>query len=397
MRLSVSPTPYLSPLRNGNARVHGGGLRSRLRPSTRLSPTQAIQTPLTDVVVSLDASHTGHSGPPLKEPEWVEDRLTWIRPDASLTRVQAAPNSPPIVVLPGFGNCTADYVAPFVELERKDWFKVARALLTVKFWSSALTTSPGYKWYLDKVDAAVQAALEETGAETVDLICHSAGGWLGRAYLADPDYFPKTNKPAPVVEVASKPSGIFSSFSSIMDSTASAGEEDLVLDGLDEPFPLKQNNPKGVKYVSVCGRTVRGRRDADAPRDNKRPRTPPEYGYDSYQQVCGVGQEVEGDCVVPIDSAFLHGAKQIVLDGVYHSMSRVGTFEEKSSLSSYGTTYHGRHIQLYIRLAYLTSVTSMACPSLLRLDMEPTYGADTSEQTTPSQQHHTGLSSYGPT
>ena len=52
-----------------------------------------------------------------------------------------------------------------VDLERKDWFKVARALLTFGFWSSSLTTDPGYSWYLERVDQAVKRALEETGAQ----------------------------------------------------------------------------------------------------------------------------------------------------------------------------------------------------------------------------------------
>ena len=37
---------------------------------------------------------------------------SWKRPK-ELTRVQAPSNAPPIVILPGFGNCSSDYVAPF--------------------------------------------------------------------------------------------------------------------------------------------------------------------------------------------------------------------------------------------------------------------------------------------
>lgn len=45
-------------------------------------------------------------------------------------------------------------------------------------------------------------------------------------------------------------------------------------------------------------------------------------------KVCGDGQGIEGDAVVPLSCAFLGGANHIVLDGVWHSMSRIGTFEE---------------------------------------------------------------------
>ena len=35
-----------------------------------------------------------------------------------------------------------------------------------------------------------------------------------------------------------------------------------------------------------------------------------------------------GDCVVPRDWALLEGAEQIVLDGVFHSMSKVRPFNK---------------------------------------------------------------------
>jgi hypothetical protein len=31
-------------------------------------------------------------------------------------------------------------------VERKGWFKVGRALLTLAYWRSASTTHPGYSW-----------------------------------------------------------------------------------------------------------------------------------------------------------------------------------------------------------------------------------------------------------
>ena len=43
---------------------------------------------------------------------------------------------------------------------------------------------------------------------------------------------------------------------------------------------------------------------------------------------------MEGDCVVPLRSAFLAGARQVLLDGVFHSMSRIGTFEEAAGGSA---------------------------------------------------------------
>jgi len=127
------------------------------------------------------------------------------------------------------------YVAP---VERRDWLNVGRSLFTRDFWASSCTCDPGYRraparpgrarrsagqacdappggrgrWYLGRVKAAVDAARRECGAEQararrgpcrgacayaavaeararqrqVDLVGHSAGGWLGRAFLGDP-------------------------------------------------------------------------------------------------------------------------------------------------------------------------------------------------------------------
>lgn len=47
-------------------------------------------------------------------------------------------------------------------------------------------------------------------------------------------------------------------------------------------------------------------------------------------QVCGEGDGLEGDAVVPLCSALLAGAEHVVLDGVLHSMSRIRTFDEPS-------------------------------------------------------------------
>lgn len=41
-----------------------------------------------------------------------------------------------------------------------------------------------FRWYMDRVDATVKKVQAETGATQVNLVAHSAGGWLARAYLA---------------------------------------------------------------------------------------------------------------------------------------------------------------------------------------------------------------------
>lgn len=88
---------------------------------------------------------------PAEPSEWDDDSngFRFKKPEG-VARVTAPPGAPPIVILPGFGNDSGDYLAPFgeedasivaalrargwdvhvVQLERKDWTKILRAVLS---------------------------------------------------------------------------------------------------------------------------------------------------------------------------------------------------------------------------------------------------------------------------
>ena len=105
----------------------------------------------------------------------------------------------------GFGNCSSDYddalgnadaslvrslerrgfAVRVARVERNDWFVgILRGIFTRGFWMNACTTRESYGWYLERVDEAVREALRENpGATGVDLVAHSAGGWLARAFI----------------------------------------------------------------------------------------------------------------------------------------------------------------------------------------------------------------------
>lgn len=72
---------------------------------------------------------------------------------------------------------------------RKDWLRVALGITSLDFWRSGLTTHPSYSWYLQRVKDTVRAALEASEGGQVVLVGHSAGGWLGRAFLGDSQWF----------------------------------------------------------------------------------------------------------------------------------------------------------------------------------------------------------------
>jgi len=87
---------------------------------------------------------------------------------------------------------------------------------------------------------------------------------------------------------------------------------------------------QGIEYTCVAGQLVHGNKDA--PR-----RTLAKYACNSYREVCGDGHGQPGDGVVPICCAHLEGAQNVTLEGVFHSISRSGTFADCNKLVWYGS------------------------------------------------------------
>ena len=259
----------------------------------------------------------------------------------------------PLIILPGFGNATRDYVAPFgnedaslaaalarrgfssraLPVDRKDWLKVGRMAFTLDFWKTTCTTDQGYKWYLERVKAEVDAARAATGADRVVLVGHSAGGWLARAFLGEQQWKDdpvRSGEDAPhegiaaLVTLGSPHAPPPPDAKDTKDMTGGA------LTWVNSTWPGAYFAPSGVNYVTVGSRAVRG--DRAAPKS-----TLAGYACGSYLQVAGAWHEVEGDAVVPLQSALLKGARQVVLDRALHSMSRLGTFEEASEVEWYGS------------------------------------------------------------
>ena len=52
-------------------------------------------------------------------------------------------------------------------VERKDWARVLRALLTRDYWARKSQVDPAYSWYLASLKESVDAARRATGSEQV--------------------------------------------------------------------------------------------------------------------------------------------------------------------------------------------------------------------------------------
>lgn len=105
----------------------------------------------------------------------------------------------PVLILPGLGNSYTDYsqlamrlaerghvavaVAP---IQRWQWVINVKGFFTLDYWRCTLRPDQVLGWYFEKADKAVEeiaSALSEQVPLTI--LGHSAGGWLGRAFIAD--------------------------------------------------------------------------------------------------------------------------------------------------------------------------------------------------------------------
>ncbi|KAL3163092.1 hypothetical protein ABBQ32_009509 [Trebouxia sp. C0010 RCD-2024] len=292
--------------------------------------------------------------------------LSWKRLSSS-ARISAPEGAPPLVILPGFGNCSADYTAPFgsqqdsiahflkergfnvyvVQIERRDWIRVAQCLTSRSYWSGKSTVDPGYRWYLQRVQAAVDKACREGSCDQVDVIGHSAGGWLARAFIGDALYMKSNLKPgsslaaqphvAPGLGVGSLPSSAHQGVRRLVTLGTphlgpSSGRDMTggTLTWLNAQWPGACFKDQGIQYTCVAGHLVAGNRDCPQ-------RTLAKYACNSYREVCGDGHGQLGDGLVPSCCAHLEGANNITLEGVFHSISKQGTFADASELVWYGS------------------------------------------------------------
>lgn len=82
-------------------------------------------------------------------------------------------------------------------------------------------------------------------------------------------------------------------------------------------------------------------------------------------QVCGKGSTI-GDAVVPLQSAFLDGAECLEMEGVFHSMSKIGTYSEAGGALLYVVSVPFQSLQTRAyscvpRVEYVYSANSTDC------------------------------------
>ncbi|XP_057841585.1 uncharacterized protein LOC131051195 isoform X2 [Cryptomeria japonica] len=224
----------------------------------------------------------------------------------------------PALILPGLGNNSSDYQQLSSSLEAKgvrtvvanvsrpDWLRNAAGLLDGNYWKGTLRPRPVLDWYLKKIEDAISTANQLADGGKISLIGHSAGGWLARVYLAEYGFDGISlllTLGTPHLYV--KGERFFKNQSIKLSSSSME-----TVAGVDGNLIVKPNEGT-IEAID---------NDMDKSSSNQlnSSRFRALIVGQGYKQVCGKAN-VWGDGVVPEVSAHLEGAKNITLEGVYHS------------------------------------------------------------------------------
>lgn len=177
-----------------------------------------------------------------------------------------------------------------VPLQRRDWLPTlgGRSMTPI----------------LQKLHDTVEEAIARYGCDRVNLVGHSAGGWISRIYLGEVPYdiHPADRDRQCCWKAHPRVARL------ITLGTPHRSQERWTKRNLNF---VNQNYPGAfyptVNYICVAGKAVYG---------DRRPAT--WFAYSSYELTVGAGN-VWGDGITPIEAAHLEGAENLTYGGVVHS------------------------------------------------------------------------------
>ncbi len=213
----------------------------------------------------------------------------------------------PTVIIPGYFARATDYrdletalnergiPTVTVPLRQRDWLPTLGGRSVVPI--------------IRQIDTTVKKMLSRYQVGSVNLVCHSAGGWIARIYLGE--------KPYNIHGDVTSEEGVWGAHSHVSTlltlGTPHISQELWTKRNLDF---VGQNYPgafyPNVRYVCVAGKAVYGERKLGS-----------WLAYNSYKLTCGQGN-CWGDGITPIAAAHLEGATNLTLAGVMHSPKSPG-------------------------------------------------------------------------
>ena len=209
----------------------------------------------------------------------------------------------PTVILPGYLE-SADVYLPLQQALTEIGTPTATVPLQKRDW---LPTLGGRSMVpiLRQLDRTVNAALVNHHAQQINLIGHSAGGWISRIYLGEIPYIIHG-------DVTSDTIGLWNAKPKIatlvtLGTPHISGERwtRKNLNFVNDNYPDAMY--PDLRYICVAGKSIYGAK-----------RLGQWLAYSSYEMTCGNGN-VWGDGITPIVAAHLAGAKNIIIEGVKHS------------------------------------------------------------------------------
>lgn len=213
------------------------------------------------------------------------------------------PSNLPTVILPGYLASADDY-RPMAQLLEQQGFPTTIVPLKKRSW---LPTFGGRSMVpiLRELDLTICQTLQQHDTTQVNLVAHSAGGWIARIYLGEKPYCIHGDVTEDAVGLWDRRDRVRML---LCLGTPHRSQERWTrrnLNFVNDYYP-GAFYPQ-TRYVCIAGKAVFGQR-----------RRGQWLAYSSYQLTCGEGN-CWGDGITPIAAAHLEGAQNLILDGVWHS------------------------------------------------------------------------------
>lgn len=213
----------------------------------------------------------------------------------------------PTIILPGYFAAAQDYQELESSLQQSG-YPTTTVPLTKWHWVPTLggrSVAPIIK----RIHDTVEQMRDNYNSSQVNLIAHSAGGWIARIYLGE---FPYN-----IHGSGDKVAGMWQAYPQVASlitlGTPHVSQERWTRKNLD----FVANNYPGafypsVKYVCVAGKAIYGERKPGS-----------WLAYNSYKLTIGE-PNTWGDGITPIQAAHLEGATNLTLESVKHSPKSPG-------------------------------------------------------------------------
>ncbi|MEM9090921.1 MAG: lipase [Cyanobacteria bacterium P01_F01_bin.53] len=206
----------------------------------------------------------------------------------------------PTVILPGYlagaqpyqemesALAEQGYPAVTVPLRRRDWLSTVggRSVLNI----------------IRMLDATAQRVMMDAGCNEINLVGHSAGGWISRIYLGEYPYNIHESDRDRAIPRSARPH-IHTLMTLGTPHTSQERWTRKNLDFVNQHYPGAFYDD--VNYVCIAGKALAGKQ-ADW------------FTFNSYKLTGGDGF-AWGDGIVPVSAAHLQGARNLTLEKVFHS------------------------------------------------------------------------------